>query len=60
MEISQQINAAETLDDLNKLTEGIKNGNYSEADKSEIRKVFMQKKVSLLQKTNNEESHENV
>ncbi len=60
MEISQQINAAETQDDLNKLTEEIKKGNYSETDKIEISKVFKEKKVSLLQKVNNEESHENV
>ncbi len=46
-EISEKINAAETLDELNKLTEEIQNGNYSEEDKDEIRKVFKQKKESL-------------
>lgn len=48
MEISEKINAAEALDDLNKLSEEIKNGNYSEEDKTEIRKVFKEKKECLL------------
>ena len=60
VEISQQINATETLDELNKLTTEIKNGDYSETDKTDLRKIFKQKKASLLQKTNNEDNYENA
>lgn len=61
MEISQKINATETQDDLNALTEEIKNGGYSEEDKVEIRKVFKQKKVSFLQtEPTDEDKNENV
>lgn len=56
-EISQKINATETTEELDLLTEEIKNGDYSEVDKSEIRKVFKQKKKSLLNK--HKEDYEN-
>lgn len=60
IEISEKINAAETEDDLNKLTEKIKNGDYSEVDKTDLRKIFKQKKASFLQKTNHEDNYENA
>ncbi len=56
MEINQKINAAETPEELNLLTQEIKNGDYSEIDKSEMRIVFKQKKPLLK---NNEENYEN-
>jgi molecular chaperone DnaK (HSP70) len=56
-EISQKINAAETIEELDLVIEEIKNGDYSEVDKSEMRKVFKQKKKSLLNK--HKEDYEN-
>lgn len=52
--IDQKINAAQTQEELDRLTEEIKNGNYCEADKKELRKIFKQKKESLKMRNNYE------
>lgn len=45
--INDKIKSAENQEDLNKLTEEIKNGNYSEEEKNKLRKLFKNKKQEI-------------
>ena len=51
MAMNDKIKSTKTPEELNQLAEEIQNGNYSEEDKDEIRKIFKQKKKSLKQTT---------
>lgn len=46
-DIKEQIKAAKDQYELNRLTKEIKNGGYTEEEKTEMRKIFKEKKASL-------------